>query len=1167
MEGTELLILQACNRVAADEYGFVLDADLARHTQIPITDVRDCLESLEQNGFISLVRLENPDGLKAKVEAKGRTELSKRMPFQEEPKKKQGQASPIKIVPKGLRSYDEHDADFFLELLPHPGRSDKLPEIIHFWKARIEEPEPDTMFRVGVIYGPSGCGKSSLVKAGLLPRLSDPVLRIYVEATPDQTESDLLKGIRRKCPDLPPELGLVETLAALHDGGGLPLGRKLFLVIDQFEQWLVANRGREDTDLVKALGHCDEKRVRAVLMVRDDFLSAAIQFLEEIGIEFRSRLNATRVELFTPYHAEKVLADFGQADRILRDRLTTEQQEFITQAVKALALQDGMIIPVRLALFFETFKSREWTTKTLQEIGDAEGVGVAFLERTFNSDYADPILRSHQEAAQSVLGALLPESGSEIKRPRRPWRELLDASGYASRPKSFDELLRILDKELFLITPIDQGGRLESDGGQATGSVERYYQLTHDYLVPSLREWRSNKNQEASNLVNAIGMAETKDVSPLVKQLAGLRLWANPLLRRIMESSGEASKERLHASLALLPVDQEHVEFLYRRLLEAAPTELPVLRDALRPFRESLIGRLWNVLEQSDDKSQYLQAGSALALYDPANPLWQTVGDKVAGAMVTVNAVHLGFWLDALRLARDELTAPLATIFRDTEHPDTERSLAFNILEDYASDQPNVLANLLMDSEENHFAVLFEKLKAHQQAVVPLLEEEMVKSLPEATEIEKDGLAQRQARAAAAMIRLGRTESVWPLLKHSPNPSLRSYLVNWLKPLGADPKALLARMESLKSGAGTTPMDGRQAMDAVLFHPDTSERRALILALGGYDPDELSPDKREPLVEHLLEMYRNDPDAGIHGAAEWTLRRWKQEEKLAAIDVELKKLKDRGNRRWYANSEGQTFVVIEGPVEFMMGSPHSEPDRRDWENLHRKRINRRFAIATKEVTVEQYQRFLKENPKIARLEIDRYSPEPTGPMNGMTWYEAAAYCNWLSRKENLPECYKPNMLGQYAEGMKIRADALQRTGYRLPTEAEWEYACRAGAVTSRYYGRSVELLGKYAWNSQNSQERAWPCGQLLPNELGLFDMLGNVHEWCHGQYYPYPEGEGNTTTDDMNILLSIKEQIPRLLRGGTFNFRPADVRSANRVRNQPSNRNIHFGFRLARTYH
>ena len=594
---------------------FVPDTRIAEYTRLRIQEVRDCLLSLRKDRLVSLVRLDNPDLFIAQITEDGRLALSQFRPFSDEPGPIEDGIGLIKVVPKGLRSYDKDDAGFFLDLLPPPRRADGLPEIIHFWKVRIEEPEPDTMFRVGVIYGPSGCGKSSLVKAGLLPRLSDHVLPVHVEATPDQTEADLPKHIRWKCPDLPPDLGLVESLAVLHDGGGLPRGRKLLLVLDQFEQWLVANRGREDTDLVKALGHCDEERVRAILMVRDDFLSATIQFMEEIGIELRSFHNARRVELFTPSHAEKVLADFGRADGILRDRLTTEQQEFITQAVKALALQDGMIIPVRLALFFETFKSREWTTKTLQEIGDAEGVGVAFLEKTFNSNYADPILRSHQEAAQSVLGALLPESGSEIKRPRRPRRELLDASGYASRPKSFDELLRILEKELFLITPIDQGGRLESDGGQATGSVERYYQLTHDYLVPSLREWRSNKNQEALNLVNAIGMTETKDVPPLVKQLAGLRLWADPLLRRIMESSGEASKERLHASLALLalfPVDQEQVEFLYSRLLVAGPAELLVLREALKRYRERLVERLWNVLEQPDDKSQHLQAASRL---------------------------------------------------------------------------------------------------------------------------------------------------------------------------------------------------------------------------------------------------------------------------------------------------------------------------------------------------------------------------------------------------------------------------------------------------------------------------------------------------------------------------------------------------------------------------
>ena len=119
-------------------------------------------------------------------------------------------------------------------------------------------------------------------------------------------------------------------------------------------------------------------------------------------------------------------------------------------------------------------------------------------------------------------------------------------------------------------------------------------------------------------------------------------------------------------------------------------------------------------------------------------------------------------------------------------------------------------------------------------------------------------------------------------------------------------------------------------------------------------------------------------------------------------------------------------------------------------------------------------------------------------MIGFTWYIAADYCNWLSEQEGLPKdqwCYLPAEGGAYDEGMTIPADVLERTGYRLPTEAEWEYACRSGTVTSRYYGHSIDLLDAYARYQANSKEHAWPCGSLLPNDLGLFDMLGNVFEW------------------------------------------------------------------------
>ncbi len=100
-----------------------------------------------------------------------------------------------------------------------------------------------------------------------------------------------------------------------------------------------------------------------------------------------------------------------------------------------------------------------------------------------------------------------------------------------------------------------------------------------------------------------------------------------------------------------------------------------------------------------------------------------------------------------------------------------------------------------------------------------------------------------------------------PLLRHSADPRLRSFIVNWLSPLGADPSTITAELERLPANAQPTPAQGKQLMDAILFHPETSQRRALILALGTYGTEGLSSGEREPLIGKLLDLYRNDPDA------------------------------------------------------------------------------------------------------------------------------------------------------------------------------------------------------------------------------------------------------------------------------------------------------------------
>ena len=220
---------------------------------------------------------------------------------------------PLKVVPKGLRSFDAHDADFFLELLPGPRDRDGLPDSIRFWKSRIEETDADSTFTVGLIYGPSGCGKSSLVKAGLLPRLSGDVIAVYVEATAEETETRLLNGLRKRCPALSDNLGLKETLAALRRGQSLPVGQKVLIVLDQFEQWLHAKKEETNAELVQALRQCDGGRVQCLVLVRDDFWLAVSRFLRALEVRLVEGQNIALVDLFDRDHARRVLAAFGRA--------------------------------------------------------------------------------------------------------------------------------------------------------------------------------------------------------------------------------------------------------------------------------------------------------------------------------------------------------------------------------------------------------------------------------------------------------------------------------------------------------------------------------------------------------------------------------------------------------------------------------------------------------------------------------------------------------------------------------------------------------------------------------------------------------------------------------------------------------------------------------------
>jgi formylglycine-generating enzyme required for sulfatase activity len=421
----------------------------------------------------------------------------------------------------------------------------------------------------------------------------------------------------------------------------------------------------------------------------------------------------------------------------------------------------------------------------------------------------------------------------------------------------------------------------------------------------------------------------------------------------------------------------------------------------------------------------------------------------------------------------------------------------------------------------------------------------------------REALAKRQANAAAALIQMNHPAKAWDVLKHRPDPRARSYLIQRLSPLGVEAGTIIKRLDEEK---------------------DVTIRRALLLSLGEYDDKGLPPEERQRLVPRLQALYRTDADPGLHAACEWLLRTWQQgawlnqvtdewaqgteerEKRLESIQQSVTRDREKAPPQWYVNGQGQTMVVIPGPVEFVMGSPPAEKGRFDSEPQHKKRIARTFALAAKLVTVEQYRR-----SDVGYQLPAKYKRMAELPVAGTSWYQAAAYCNWLSKREGIDEdqwCYETDAQGQVT---RLKPKYLNLAGYRLPTEAEMEYATRAGAVTSRYYGETEELLPRYAWYLNNAEAKTWPVGRLRPNDLGLFDAQGNLFTWCQERYLTYPLLIGERVFEDKKDDLSINNDHDRVLRGGSFFDLASVLRSAVRDVNLTATRRYDFGFRPART--
>ncbi len=242
---------------------------------------------------------------------------------------------------------------------------------------------------------------------------------------------------------------------------------------------------------------------------------------------------------------------------------------------------------------------------------------------------------------------------------------------------------------------------------------------------------------------------------------------------------------------------------------------------------------------------------------------------------------------------------------------------------------------------------------------------------------------------------------------------------------------------------------------------------------------------------------------------------------------------------------GDSFVRI-APGDFEMGSPPDERGRAKDESVHEVTLTRAFWLGRTEVTQGQWRHVMGSNP------ADFDDCGPNCPVEQVSWEDALAFLNKLSDAQNLPHCY---------EGTRFLG--LDCEGYRLPTEAEWEFAARSGSATTAPSGPSVPVpsapsdLLSSAWFEENADGEPHPAGQLAPNGWGLHDMLGNVREWVHDAHGDYPWFVKDPTGPESGDL--------RVTRGGSWDDDALQIRAAARVPEDPTARADTLGFRVART--
>ncbi len=672
--------------------------------------------------------------------------------------------------------------------------------------------------------------------------------------------------------------------------------------------------------------------------------------------------------------------------------------------------------------------------------------------------------------------------------------------------------------------------------------------------VSRVLETKARERQEQiqfEGLATAVINSDISQLPTLLQKVDANPTVAGKFLRLGQQISGLSEQQHLNLILALLPGNDRSAGEIWSRMWQADPRTLKVLTDRLNLTDPQFSLRCREHLFKSThaDGERFRAAAALTHILDVSSfSQDQSVLQLVARELVQVTPSEFGDWRELFSSLVPQLADAMEEIRVDPSQSEQARLFAIDVLCEQASSDPERILQLLVEAEPNHFRVVMDRARLRRTTIIEAATS-LLKDSPSDTFLDafdEDTWAERQAKAAIMLLHFDHGEVVWPLLKHSPEPRVRGHLIHLIPALQVPPETI---------------------WNQLLITEDLSVRFALLLTLA----EILRVDETLTLPPQVLELlqrwYQDSAEASIHSAISLLVRRQSDDgvKSLLGTVVSLEQALAE-QLRWFVNSQGQTFSIID-MEPFHMGSNEQETWRDRDERQHLRNVRRRFAMSTTEVTREAILRWRGDFQFNQRGVTSR----PFCPIGSVGWYEAAGYCNWLSQQDGIPEeqwCYVPNEQGEYAEGMHAKPEFLHLQGYRLPTEAEWEFACRSGTQTRRFYGDAEKLLSQYAWYSPLAEDECHEVAELLPNDYGLFDILGNEFEWCNDVYHSYINladetdplivgayGGDEVTFDDQR----------RVLRGGSFEYTARHSRSSYRSYDNLNNRVLDNGFRIART--